>query len=254
MALSRHVESSVKTAAKIAGAILVVVALLFAAREAGDHVPAFARWVDGLGLWGPVVFILGYAMATVALIPGAILTLVAGAIFGLLEGVIYVFVAATLGAVAAFLVARYLARGLVERKLADYPRFQKVDAAVGEHGRKIVFLLRLSPVFPFVLLNYGLGLTKVRLADYTLACLGMIPGTLLYVYYGKVVGDIAAVAGGAAPERGVGYWVVLGLGLAATVAVTTVVTRIARRALAEETDAEILEEPDDESDAESDAG
>src|SRR6185503_6399832 len=135
---------------------------------------------------------------------------------------------ATLGACAAFLVARYLARGAVERRLVDYPRFAAIDRAVAREGRKIVFLLRLSPIFPFSLLNYALGLTRVRFADYAVASLGMLPGTLLYVYYGKVLGDVAQVAAGAelgnqAP-RDAAYWTVLGLGLLATVAVTFVVT------------------------------
>ncbi len=106
---------------------------------------------------------------------------------------------------------------------------------MGLEGRKIVFLLRLSPVFPFNLLNYGLGLTQVRFVDYFVTSLGMIPGTLLYVYYGKLIGDVAVLAGGATVERGLGYYVVLVLGLIATIAVTTIVTRTARRALKEVT-------------------
>ena len=113
-----------------------------------------------------------------------------------------VFVGASLGAIAAFLVARYVARRAIERRLAGHPRFAALDRAIEKEGRKIVFLLRLSPVFPFVFLNYALGLTRVRFADYALACFGMLPGTLLYVYYGKVVGDVAALAAGAAAERG----------------------------------------------------
>jgi len=177
------------------------------------------------------VFIAGYVIATVAFVPGSLLTLAGGAIFGLIEGTIVVFIAASLGAIAAFLVARYLARSAIERRLASHPRFAVLDQAIATEGRKIVFLLRLSPVFPFILLNYALGLTRVRLLDYALACFGMLPGTLLYVYYGKVVGDVAALAAGAAPERGSAHWVVLGLGLVATLVVTTVVTRIAARAL-----------------------
>ena len=146
-----------------------------------------------------------------------------------------VFVAAVLGSSAAFLVSRYLARRAIERRLASNPRFAAIDRAVGAQGRKIVFLLRLSPVFPFNLLNYGLGLTKVSFADYVAASIGMLPGTLLYVYYGKLAGDVAALAGGAAPEKGAGYYAVLILGLVATVVVTTLVTRTARRALKEAT-------------------
>ena len=224
-------SSGIRVALIVIG--LVVLALL--GRQAGGYVPQFARWVNSLGVWGPLVFIVGYALAAVAFVPGSLLTLAAGAIFGLAQGVVYVFIAATLGSAAAFLVSRYVARAAIERRLASNPRFAAIDRAVGAQGRKIVFLLRLSPVFPFNLLNYGLGLTQVRFADYVIASIGMIPGTLLYVYYGKLVGDVAALAGGAAPEKGAGYYAVLVLGLAATIVVTTLVTRVARRALKEAT-------------------
>jgi uncharacterized membrane protein YdjX (TVP38/TMEM64 family) len=145
-----------------------------------------------------------------------------------------VFLGATLGSTFSFLVARYLARSAIERRLADRPRFRAIDKAVAQQGLKIIFLVRLSPVFPYNLLNYGLGLTRVRLLDYVLACFGMIPGTFLYVYYGKALGSLVAVAGGTAPERGAGDWVLLGLGLVATVLVRMFVARIARRTLEEE--------------------
>jgi uncharacterized membrane protein YdjX (TVP38/TMEM64 family) len=220
---------------RIALVVAGVAALIALGRAAGGYIPQFAQWVNGLGVWGPVVFILGYAVAAVAFVPGSLLTLAAGAIFGLAQGVVYVFIAAVLGSSAAFLVSRYVARSAIERRLASNPRFAAIDRAVGAQGRKIVFLLRLSPVFPFNLLNYGLGLTKVRFADYLIASVGMLPGTLLYVYYGKLAGDVAALAGGAAPERGAEYYAVLILGLAATIVVTTLVTRTARRALKEAT-------------------
>ena len=203
-------------------------------RAAGGYVQSFAAWVDGLGAWGPAVFIVGYALAVAAFVPGSLLTLAGGAIFGLVRGTAFVFAGATLGACGAFLIARYLARRVVERRLGANPRFAAIDRAIAREGRKIVFLLRLSPVFPFSLLNYALGLTRVRFVDYLVASLGMLPGTLLYVYYGKVLGDVAKIAAGAPVPRDAGYWTILGLGLAATLAVTIVVTRTARRALAEE--------------------
>jgi uncharacterized membrane protein YdjX (TVP38/TMEM64 family) len=236
-------SAAARNAARAAVALLALAALILVARRAGGYIPQFAQWVDGLGLLGPLVFVLGYAVATVAFIPGSLLTLAAGAIFGLAQGTLYSFVGASLGAIGAFLVARYFARAAIERRLEAYPRFEAVDRAVGVEGRKIVFLLRLSPAFPFVLLNYALGLTRVRLADYALACFGMIPGTLLYVYYGKVVGDVAALAAGAAPERGTAHWVVLGLGLVATLVVTTIVTRIASRALRQATEGDSGNDP-----------
>jgi uncharacterized membrane protein YdjX (TVP38/TMEM64 family) len=215
---------------------VAVVALAMLGRQAGRYIPEFAQWVNGLGVWGPAVFIIGYVIAVVAFVPGSLLTLAAGAIFGLVYGVVYVFIAAVMGSAAAFLVSRYLARAAIERRLAHTPRFAAIDRAVGAEGRRIVFLLRLSPVFPFNLLNYGLGLTQVRFADYLAASIGMLPGTVLYVYYGKLAGDVAALAGGAAPEKGAGYYAVLGLGLVATIVVTTLVTRTARRALQQATE------------------
>src|SRR5262249_8960727 len=166
--------------------LAAVAALAVIGRQAGRYVPAFAQWGNGLGVWGPVVFILGYAAAVGAFVPGSVLTLAAGGIFGLARGTVYVFIAATLGSAGAFLVSRYVARAAIERRLASNPRFAAIDRAVGVEGRKIVILLRLSPVFPFNLLNYGLGLTQVRFVDYLVASIGMIPGTVLYVYYGKL--------------------------------------------------------------------
>lgn len=212
---------------------VTVALLVMLGRQAGMYLPQFVAWVDSLGVWGPVVFVAGYVVAAVAFVPGSILTLAAGAIFGLGKGVVIVFLAAMLGSAAAFLVARYLARPAIERRLAGNTRFAAIDRAVGAQGRKIVFLLRLSPVFPFNLLNYALGLTKVRFLDFFIASAGMLPGTLLYVYYGKLAGDVAALAGGSAVAKGPEYYAVLVLGLVATIVVTTIVTRIARRALKE---------------------
>ncbi len=220
--------------ARIVLVVAALVALVLLGRAAGDQIPRFAAWVEDLGGIGPLVFILGYAAAAVALVPGSLLTLAAGAVFGVVAGTVYVFVAATLGACLAFLVARYVARGAVERRLGGSARFAAIDRAVGVEGRKIVFLLRLSPVFPYNLLNYGLGLTRVRFSDYTLASAGMLPATLLYVYYGKLAGDVAAAASGSV-DRGAGYYAVLLLGLVATAAATAVVTRLAKRALEEAT-------------------
>ncbi len=236
---------------RIAVAAAVVVALVVADRLTGGHgtsslstaagwlsgrITDFALWVNALGIWGPIAFMVGYAAATVAFVPGSFLTLAGGAIFGLGWGTVYVFCAATVGSSGAFLISRYLARHAVERRLEGNEKFAAIDKAVGAQGLKIVTLLRLSPVFPFNLLNYGLGLTRVRFADYLLASFGMLPGTFLYVYYGKAVGDVAALAAGERAAEGAERWIFLGLGLVATIAVTTVVTRIARRALKEATD------------------
>lgn len=221
-----------KGLALAAGAVAVLAALFFAGRQLGGAVEAFAAWVEGLGPWAPAVFILGYAAATVAFAPGSLLTLAAGALFGLVKGTLYAWTGATLGACAAFLIARYGARGWVERKLEGKPRFQELDRSIGRDGGKIVALLRLAPVFPFVLLNYALGLTRVRFVHYAWACLAMVPGTLLYVYYGHV--GRQALAGGGEGKT-VWDWVLLGVGLVAVLAVTWIITKKAKQALAAET-------------------
>jgi uncharacterized membrane protein YdjX (TVP38/TMEM64 family) len=221
--------------ARIGIGVAAILALVLIGRYAGGYVPRFAQWVDGLGPWGPVAFVAGYAIAVVAFVPGSVLTLAAGAIFGLVEGTIVVMVAAILGSTAAFVVSRYAARDAVARKVEGDRRFAAIDRAIERQGRRIVFLLRLSPIFPFNLLNYALGLTRVRLADYVVASIGMLPGTILYVYSGKVAGELATLAGAAGVQRGASYYAVIGIGFAATVIVTILVTRLARRALREAT-------------------
>jgi uncharacterized membrane protein YdjX (TVP38/TMEM64 family) len=235
MTESDRSEASGPPYGKILVGLIAVAALFVLGREAGDQIPRFAEWVDGLGVWGPVVFIVGYAVAVVGFVPASLLTLAAGAIFGLTAGTAYVFVAAMLGSCLAFLVARYVARSSVEAWLAGNRRFTAINLAVGLQGRRVVFLLRLSPAFPFNLLNYALGLTRVRFVDYAVAGFGMLPGTLLYVYSGKVVGDVAALAGGAKAGDDGSRTLLLVIGLIATAIVTVLVTRIARRALAEAT-------------------
>ena len=123
-------------------------------------------------------------------------------------------------------------RRWIEQRVADNPRFSAIDRAIARDGRRIVFLLRLSPVFPFNLLNYALGLTRIGFGDFVVASLGMIPGTILYVYLGALGGQ-AAVAASGGDDTAMWTWAVRLLGLAATVLVTVLITRTARRALAE---------------------
>lgn len=188
-------------------------------------------WVNGLGPWGPVVFIALYILACVFFIPGSILTLGAGASFGVVRGGCYVIVGATLGATCAFLVGRHLARGWVTRQLQRQPKLQAIDEAVAREGWKIVLLTRLSPILPFTLLNYAFGVTRVSLAHYVVASFfGMLPGTLLYVWLGAVAGSLASPGGTRA--RTPAEWTFYGVGFAATLAVTILIARLAKTALA----------------------
>lgn len=220
---------------KIVLGLLAAVAILAAGRFLGGYVEPFQRWVEAQGAVGPLVFVIGYAVAVVAFVPGSALTLAAGAVFGVGRGTVLVFVAAVLGSTAAFLIARYLARSAIERRLEGDERFGSIDRAIGREGRKIAFLLRLSPAIPFNILNYALGLTRVSLGDYLIASFGMIPGTLLYVYSGSVAGEVASAAASGGEGVALGRTVLTVVGLLATAAVTIYVTVVARRALREAT-------------------
>ena len=187
------------------------------------------NWIEGLGWIAPLAYIGLYILSTVAFGPGSVMTLSGGAIFGLVQGTVYVTIGAVLGATAAFLIGRYLARDWISKKTEKNPKFKAVDEAIAKEGRKIVVLLRLSPVFPFNLLNYALGLTKVSFGDYFFGFLGMLPGTILYVYLGFAFGSAAS-----GREKTPAEWAFLVVGLIATFAVVWIVTKIARKALAKE--------------------
>ncbi|MCT7978317.1 TVP38/TMEM64 family protein [Laspinema sp. C3] len=190
-------------------------------------------WIEGLGVVGGIAFIGIYIAATVAFLPGSILTLGAGVVFGVVLGSVYVLIGATLGAITAFLVGRYLARGWISQKIEGNQKFGAIDKAVAREGLKIVLLTRLSPIFPFNLLNYAFGITGVSLKDYAFGSIGMIPGTVMYVYIGSLAGDLARIGTENQPTNATLQWVIRILGLLATVAVTLYVTRIARQALEE---------------------
>ncbi len=191
------------------------------------------QWVHSLGLWGLVILGAAYTpSAVVAFPPAWLLTIAAGAFYPVVQAAVAISVGSTLAATCAFLLGRTLARGWVEANVAHRPLFRALDLAVAEGGFKIVLLTRLSPLLPFFLLNYAYGLTKLRLRDYVLASwLGMLPGTLLYIYIGSTVGGAAALAGGKPPESGILGKVLWWVGLGATIVVTFVVTRQARQAL-----------------------
>jgi uncharacterized membrane protein YdjX (TVP38/TMEM64 family) len=187
--------------------------------------------IQNLGFTGAIAFILLYMVATVAFLPGTILTLGAGVVFGVVLGSVYVFIGATFGATAAFLVGRYLARGWIAKKIEGDKRFSAIDQAVEREGFKIVLLTRLSPAFPFILLNYAYGLTSVSLRDYFLGSLGMIPGTVTYVYLGSLAGNLAKLGTETRSTNPAIEWTIRIIGLIATIAVTVYITRIARNAL-----------------------
>jgi uncharacterized membrane protein YdjX (TVP38/TMEM64 family) len=217
----------------ILAGILLGVAVLARQLGVAAGLAAALAWIEGLGVWGGAIFIALYAAATVLLLPAFLLTLGAGAVYGVVQGTVLVSIGATLGAAAAFLAGRYVARDWVAQRIAGDARFTALDDAVARDGWKIVGLTRLSPAIPFVLQNYAYGLTRVPFRHYLLASwIGMTPGILLYVYLGSLAGDLASL-GGSARARTPAEWVFYAVGLLATVAVTVYVTRLARTALRE---------------------
>src|SRR5262245_36058313 len=221
----------------LALAVLALLAL-FRALPVNEWLLAFVGWIRGAGFAGMAVFVAAYIVACVLLLPGLILTLGAGFAYGVAVGIPLVWVAANLGAAGAFLLGRTLARDRIAARVAGNPRFAAIDEAVGREGLKIVLLTRLSPAFPFNLLNYAYGLTRVSFRDYVVGSLvGMIPGTAMYVYLGSLITSLTELAAGA-PSGGTAKQVLTWFGFATTVAVTFVIARIARHALDEATAAQ----------------
>jgi uncharacterized membrane protein YdjX (TVP38/TMEM64 family) len=218
-----------------AGLTLASLAILgvvwWGGQKAASQLLPVVRDIRALGPAAPVGFVFAYMLAVILLIPASVMTLLGGALFGLTGGTIYSLVGSTLGSSAAFLLGRYTLRATVAKRLASHPRYAAIERGVSSHGLRIVFLLRLSPVAPFNFLNYALGVTSISFADFVVSSAGMLPGALVYAYFGKVTGEAIVLAGQAQVPHNASYYAMLLAGLAATVAATAVVTRTARRAL-----------------------
>lgn len=200
-------------------AAVAAVMILAWVLDLGGKIRVLQGWIAGLGAWGPVVFVLVYGLATLLALPGVAMTALAGGLFGSAVGIVAVSAGATLGASLAFLASRYFARQSIEAWLGGNPKFQKLDAMVERQGAIVVAITRLVPLFPFNLLNFGFGLTKVPFSTYVLySWLCMLPGTVLYV-----VGFDALFTGLA---RGEVPWALV----AATIAMAALLVLIIRRA------------------------
>ncbi|WP_017717842.1 TVP38/TMEM64 family protein [Kamptonema formosum] len=230
--MENPVKNGLSAQIKLIAGIVLVVELAVAAQyfNLQGLLKSALSWTESLGAAGFAAFILIYILATVLFLPGSVLTLGAGALFGVVWGSVCVSIASTLGATAAFLVGRYLARGWVEKQIVGNEKFKAIDAAVAREGWKIVGLTRLSPIFPFNLLNYAFGVTQVSLRDYFFASwIGMMPGTVMYVYLGSLGKDLATL--GTQQQPSTLQWLLRIVGLIATVLVTVYVTRLAKTAL-----------------------
>ncbi|MBA3817712.1 MAG: TVP38/TMEM64 family protein [Deltaproteobacteria bacterium] len=196
---------------------------------------AFVAWVRDHGAGAAVVFAVVYVLAAVLLVPGTVLTLGAGFIYGPLWGSLLVVVASNAAALCAFGIARRFTRGWIADRVRGNRKFEALDRAIGDAGFKITLLVRLSPVFPYGLLNYALGLTGVDLRSYLLGTLvGMLPATVVVVYLGSLITNVADV--GTLPSQSGAhafYWVGLGVAVVAAVVTTLVARRALRAELAE---------------------
>ncbi|MGD0383107.1 MAG: TVP38/TMEM64 family protein [Thermoguttaceae bacterium] len=193
----------------------------------------FLEWIEGLGSWGLVLFVLFYVVVCLLFLPGSMLTLAGGFMFGLTKGIAAASLGSTLGATAAFAIGRLIGRGWLEQRLSIHPRFLAIDRAIGSQGFKIVLLTRLCSLFPYDLMSYAFGLTKVSPGKYVLATwLGRLPEIVVWSYLGSNAKSLADLAAGKI-QSGIGEQILLWLGLAAIAAVAVIAMEIARRVLRE---------------------
>ena len=211
---------------------LILVGIILGLRQlpVSQWVGRLEEILNNMGAIAPLIYFFAYSVACVALLPGSALTLLAGALWGVVYGTITVSISSVFGATLAFLIGRYFAREKVEKQIEKFPKFKAVADLLSEGGFKLVALIRLSPAFPFNLLNYMMGITRVKLKDYVFGSwIGMFPATIMYVYLGAAGKEIAKAqgSGGKSPAE----WALLVVGLAATIIVTILVTRKARTTL-----------------------
>ena len=212
----------------LAAALLVLAGLGLPIREMAE---SMFSWIQENPNVSWLVFLGLYILATVLLLPGSVLTIGGGWIFGFVEGLVVVSLSSTLAASCSFLIGRYLARAWVEGKISQDSRYRSLDRAIGERGFFVVLLTRLSPLFPYNLLNYAWGISSVRLSRYVLASwMGMIPGTSLYVYLGAAASDISQLFSGASGEAVGQEWLFI-VGLAATAVLVIFIARLATKNL-----------------------
>lgn len=190
--------------------VAIVLSLIVPARlfGLGERLQELREWIAGMGNLGMVAYVALYIVAVAAAVPGLPISIAGAAIFGALKGVILVSIGSTLGASLAFLIARYLARDAIYGRLSGNEKFQRLDRLTEQHGAMIVAITRLVPLFPFNLLNYGFGLTRVPFPTYVFwSWLCMLPGTIVYLVGTDAI--IRAATTGEVP------WLIVGVFVAA---------------------------------------
>jgi len=217
-----------KSLSKAVGVAVPIILGLMLGRLVAPWLPGFSAWVNTLGVWAPIAFVAAYVAVVVLMLPAFLLIMAAGAVFGVAKGSALALTGAMLGGTSAFLIGRYLARSFVVKRVAANPTLSAIDRVIGEDGLKLVFLLRLSPAVPYVLSNYALGVTRVRLRDFVLGTFGLIPIVVTYAAYGSATGAGPAANGAPAVSP-----LMLALGIVVTVLLGLLLARIVQRALRE---------------------
>jgi len=225
--LRRRITQILATVITIAFPFLIITLL-----PVGRVVTKLDALLDRAGPYGIVIFVVLYIIDAVLLGPAWLFALVAGLAFGLVKGGLIVWISATLGAAAAFLVARYFARHRIEKFVRKNEKYEAVDRAIKKHGWKVVLLLRISPILPYTLSSYIYGLTAVDFWHYIVAsAIGMVPMVAVYVSIGAAGRQAALAAAGRGHHQSTAEWIVLGVGLVVTVAAAFIIARAAKREL-----------------------
>ena len=198
-------------------------------------------WIEHILPWfqsplGMFLFIPIYAVWVTFLLPGVWISMVAGALYGPLLGSLVAFIGACVGAITSFLLGRNLARDWLLSKISTNKKFSTVSNEIKEQGVKLILLTRLSPAFPFSLLNLAYGLSEVTFKDYAIGLLGIMPGTILFCNLGSFAGDIENFRAVIAGKEGMGFLVVRIIGLLSTCLVILLGTRSFKRILKNQID------------------
>ncbi len=218
----------VKSVTRAAGIAVPIVPGLLLGRMVSPWLPGFSAWVNTMGAWAPIAYVTAYVAVVVLMMPAFLVIMAGGAVFGVVKGSLLALTGATIGGTCAFLIGRYFARDMVARRVSANPTLSVIDRVIGEDGLKLVFLLRLSPAVPFVLSNYALGVTRVKLRDFVLGTIGLTPIVVTYAAYGSASGAGPNADGSAA----ISPWM-LTLGIIVTVILGLLLARIVQRAIRE---------------------
>ncbi len=223
--VENRARSVLRLIAQGLGVTVPILGGVLVGRLASPYLPEFSAWVHTLGVWAPLAFVATYIVVVVVMLPAFLLTMAGGAVFGVVKGSALVLLGATIGGSIAFVLGRTVLREHVARRVAKHPTLATIDRVIGQDGLRLMFLLRLSSSIPFVLSNYALGVTRVRLRDFVVAMIGMVPTTVSYTAFGQAGATSGAEATLPAP-------VLIG-GIAATAALAILLTRIAQKAIRE---------------------